>query len=97
MVPGIYRREREQRALAAAPFRAKSNSKEIAKLQERVSKLEAKEAKRKSQKRMKCPECDGVGIYDEEQDRFFCMDCGYDSNIGNGDELKELNKRGSQG
>ena len=32
-----------------------------------------------AQKRMMCPKCQGVGIYDDEQDRFFCMDCGFDS------------------
>ncbi len=32
-----------------------------------------------AQKQMKCPKCGGVGVYDDEQDRFFCMDCGYDS------------------
>lgn len=31
------------------------------------------------QKRMKCPRCFGVGIYDSKEDRFFCLDCGYDS------------------
>lgn len=36
-------------------------------------------ARPKRQQKMKCPKCDGVGIYDKEQDRFFCMDCGYDS------------------
>jgi DNA-directed RNA polymerase subunit RPC12/RpoP len=32
-----------------------------------------------NQRRMRCPECSGIGIYDSEQDRFFCMDCGFDS------------------
>lgn len=32
-----------------------------------------------TQKRMICPTCGGVGIYDDEKDRFFCMDCGFDS------------------
>ena len=31
------------------------------------------------QKRMRCPQCKGVGVYDKIEDRFFCMDCGFDS------------------
>jgi hypothetical protein len=32
-----------------------------------------------NQQRMGCPVCHGVGLYDKTQDRFFCMDCGFDS------------------
>ena len=31
------------------------------------------------QRRMTCSMCDGVGIYDDVQNRFFCFDCGFDS------------------
>jgi len=34
-----------------------------------------------AQKKMICPECGGIGIYDDELDRFFCMDCGLDSEV----------------
>jgi len=32
-----------------------------------------------NQRRMRCTKCHGLGIYDKEADRFFCMDCGFDS------------------
>jgi len=41
-LPGIYRRDREARARASAPRVAKANRKEIEKIKERLSKIEAK-------------------------------------------------------
>ena len=41
-LPGIYRRAREQKAVAAAPDGVKRNSKKISELEERIAKLEKK-------------------------------------------------------
>ena len=41
-LPGIYRRRREQRAVASAPDGVKRNSKEINDLKRRVAELEKK-------------------------------------------------------
>jgi len=39
-LPGVYRRERQQRAVAAAPDGVRRNSKKISELEKRIARLE---------------------------------------------------------